>query len=65
MKEASVSYEYQIGGSLPADASSYVTRQADLDFYESLKAGIGDKLRLKASCQGDFRQWLKEKWFST
>jgi WD40 repeat protein len=39
MKESSVSYEYQIGGSLPADASSYVTRQADLDFYESLKAG--------------------------
>ncbi|WP_172192025.1 AAA-like domain-containing protein [Microcoleus asticus] len=39
MKESPVSYEYQIGGSLPADASSYVTRQADLDFYESLKAG--------------------------
>lgn len=39
MKEFPVSYEYQIGGSLPADASSYVTRQADLDFYESLKAG--------------------------
>src|SRR4028119_1922197 len=39
MKESPVSYEYQIGGSLPADASSYVTRQADLNFYESLKAG--------------------------
>ena len=39
MREFPVSYEYQIGGSLPADASSYVTRQADLDFYESLKAG--------------------------
>ena len=38
-REFPVSYEYQIGGSLPADASSYVTRQADLDFYESLKAG--------------------------
>ena len=39
IREFPVSYEYQIGGSLPADASSYVTRQADLDFYESLKAG--------------------------
>lgn len=38
MKKIPVSYEYQIGGSLPADASSYVMRQADLDFYESLKA---------------------------
>jgi hypothetical protein len=26
---------------------------------------IGDKLRLKASCQGDFRWWLNEKRFST
>lgn len=39
MKEFPVSDEYQIGGSLPADASCYVTRQADLDFYENLKAG--------------------------
>jgi WD40 repeat protein len=38
MKKIPVSYEYQIGGSLPADASSYVMRQADLDFYECLKA---------------------------
>ncbi|MEG4805915.1 AAA-like domain-containing protein [Microcoleus sp. F8-D3] len=39
IKESPVSDEYQIGGSLPADASSYVTRQADWDFYENLKAG--------------------------
>ncbi len=32
-------YEYQIGGSLSAQSSSYVTRQADLEFYQSLKAG--------------------------
>ena len=38
MKKNPVSYEYHIGGSLPADASSYVMRQADLDFYECLKA---------------------------
>ncbi|MEM7553540.1 MAG: AAA-like domain-containing protein [Cyanobacteria bacterium P01_A01_bin.84] len=39
MTESALNYEYQVGGSLSADASSYVTREADSEFYESLKAG--------------------------
>ncbi|MBW4617705.1 MAG: AAA-like domain-containing protein [Desmonostoc vinosum HA7617-LM4] len=32
-------YEYKVGGSLSANAPSYVVRQADSDFYYGLKAG--------------------------
>ncbi|MDJ0594155.1 MAG: CHASE2 domain-containing protein [Pleurocapsa sp. MO_226.B13] len=39
MTETKSTYEYQVGGSLDSYAPSYVTRKADSDFYQVLKAG--------------------------
>lgn len=37
MTESPSDYEYQVGGSLPVYALSYVTRQADAEFYNALR----------------------------
>ncbi len=39
MTKAPSGFEYQFGGSLDSEAPSYVWRQADLTFYQALKAG--------------------------
>ena len=39
MTNSKINYEFQVGGSLDNNAPSYVTREADIVFYNALKTG--------------------------